>query len=121
MINDLDMKMIDNIVDVKKIFKKSFSSCKLNLKKWCRKDQAGFIERFGSDLETVLKIYKFEHAFYSLNKSQLSKKPLYYIEIIIRIYDEEDTYIMEYQVFFDDKLEIFNESFRRWLYKCSIK
>lgn len=37
MINDLDMKMIDNIVDVKKIFKKSFSSCKLNLKNGAEK------------------------------------------------------------------------------------
>lgn len=116
MVNELELKIIDNIIDEKALSEEAVSLCKLSLEKWCRQDQDGFIERLGADLETVLKKYRFDYVFYSLNKNQLVGEPLYYIEITIRIYDEENSFILEYNVSFDDKLKIFNENFRRWLY-----
>lgn len=113
MIKKLDLKIIDNIVNEKKLVEKSVSSCKLHLKKWWSEDQNGFIEKMGADLETVFMSYRFEYAFYSLNKNHLSEKTLYYIEITIRIYDEENSDIMQYDAFFDDKLQIFNKNLMR--------
>lgn len=95
-----------------KLFDITRDELKKCLKNWWDNDRTLFIEDMYSDLETVLKKYRFENEGVSFSKSYSYEPPMDYISVWIRIFDEEDNYVCEYTAFYDYMLNCFDDKIK---------
>lgn len=105
-------RFLDKYIDEKWLFEETIASCTFALKNWVKDNPEDFIKTFNTDFDTVLNNYKFKQAVFSIKKSYYYDPSLYYITNTIRIYDEQGNSVVDYVLFFDDKLEIFDDTFK---------
>lgn len=102
---------INTFVDSNDLFNRAACSMKNYLRTYFQDDEANFLEDFRADWDTVLNTYRFENAGISFSRDFL--RELDYVSVWIRIYDTEDDYVGEYTLFFDEQLNVIDDTLRR--------
>lgn len=102
---------INSFVDSNDLFNRTARSMENCLCTYFQDDEESFLEDFRADWETVRNTYRFENAGISFSRDFW--RELDYISVWIRIYDAEDSYIGEYNLFFDEQLNVIDDTLRR--------
>lgn len=102
---------INSFMDSNDLFNRAARSMRNYLRNYFQDDEVNFCEDYGSDLNSVLNTYRFENAGISFSRD--FGRELDYISVWIRIYDAEDSYIGEYNLFFDEQLNVIDDTLRR--------
>ena len=102
---------INTFMDSNDLFNRAARSMESYLRTYFQGDEANFCEDFRADLDSVLNTYRFENAGISFSRDFW--RELDYISVWIRIYDAEDSYIGEYNLFFDEQLNVIDDTLRR--------
>lgn len=102
---------VNIFVDSTDLFNKAARSMENYLHSYFQDDEANFCEGFRADLDSVLNTYRFENAGISFSRDFW--RELDYISVWIRIYDAEDSYVGEYNLFFDEQLNVIDDTLRK--------
>lgn len=107
----IDWSKINFFIDSNDLFNRTAHSMENYLRAYSEDDEKNFLEDFRANLDSVLNTYRFEKAGISFSRDFL--RELDYVSVWIRIYDAEDDYVGEYNLFFDENLNVIDDTLRR--------
>jgi len=105
----INYESFDSFIRENHLFERARESCIEVLNNRYRESKYDFIRNFGADITVVLETYRFINSGISFDRHYEFDKPLDTVSVWIRIYNSNNSYVCEYTVYYDFKLEIIDD------------